>query len=656
MATIEDLQAELARRRNKPATLSLADIQSEIIRRQGEGVPSDILAQAQQRDPSLIPQRQGTEAERFIDPALTLATGAIAEPVAGIIGAATAAIPGTPEGAGAGVADIVREKLTFQPKGVAGQEGLQAFSETVGGAITTTLDAVTQFGRDIGVPEVLLQPVGDVVFEATGSPAAATAAATAPAAIFEFLGLKGLQKLRPGTKLLKPDGRPTKLLENKLDKQGLVFDNLSPEAKAAIPEVAPKRIIPGGKEIVPTSEKVLVEQIKSGAKDNALAGLKVVKDRVVPDDAGIEAVRQGFDAGFVQSAKTASRETKAGMKKMLDIVQRVKSNTRLGLDIRPGNIVGDSLSKRIKFIRGKADAARKELDRMALGKPPAGGPIDLGIEGKAGAASILRGQKVDGAPVIAQLQKSLGDLDIELIDGPNGIPQPVFKGSQISKDRTSQRIIKDVIDLMAEGGRPDALRMHKLKRQLDRMIDFRKKSAGGLTDAGKGVLRDIRTSLNQAIRSVNPDYARVNDIMSSSLTALDDFQKAAGTTIDIFGPGSDAIIGQKMRTLMSNNVGRINLENSVNQLNSVAAGLGAKFGDDIKDLASFANSIEDRFGVAAQTSLKGDIEGVITRAGQQGAKATLVQAVAGKVAKGAEKLRGINDLNAFRAMADILNK
>ena len=591
-------------------------------------IDPDILAKAQAKNPQFIPAPEGDVIDAFVEPALAITSAAPAAIAGGVSGLATAPLVGL-EGA-AEISQNVQEQRTFQPRTERGQAGLRAFGETV----LSGLDSVNQFGRDIGLPESLLQPIGDVTFEGTGSPGLATLAVTAQAALLELIGLRGLQRVRPGSRLLRPDGTPTKLLEKTLDKQGLVFNNLTEQAKDSIPAVAPKRIIPGRKEIVPVSEKILVEQIKSGAKDNALATLKVVKDRVVPDAAGVEAVKQGFDSGFVQAAKSASRETKAGMRKMLDIVQRVKSNTRLGLDIRPGNIVGDSLSKRIKFIREQATSARKELDTIA--------------------STQLPGQRVDGAPVVAQLQKSLGDLDIELIDGPNGVPRPVFEGSQISKDRTSQRIIRDVIDLMAEGGQPDALRMHKLKRQLDRMIDFRKKSAGGLTDAGRDVLKDIRTSLNQSIRAVNPDYARVNDVMSSSLNALDDFQKAAGTTIDIFGEGSNAIIGQKMRTLMSNNQGRINLENSVNQLNSVAADLGANFGDDIKDLALFANSIEDRFGVAAQTSLKGDIEGVITRAGQQGAKATLVQAGVEKVAKGAEKLRGINDLNAFRAMNELL--
>ena len=575
-------------------------------------------------------QDPGVGIRTFVEPALAAVTGAIAEPIAGLSGLVAAPFVGLE-----GAADVVRETqeaLTLQPSSAQGQAGQQA----VGEAIVGTLDAVTQFGRDIGVPESLLQPIGDVAFEATGSPAAGAIASAIPTAIFEFLGLKGVQKIRQGKRLLTPDGRPTKILENTLDKQGLVFDNLSDAAKAKIPEVAPKAIIPGGREATSAAESSLVAQIKSGAKDNALAGLKVVNDKVVPDVSGLEALRQGFDEGFVQAVKTASPESKAGMKKMLSITQRIKGNTRLALDIRPTDVVGSSLSKRITFIRDKANAARTELNKIA--------------------DTQLRGQSIDGGPVTAKLQESLANLDVELIDGPGAAPIPVFKGSLISKDKAAQRAIKDVVDLLSEGGTPDALRFHKLKRQLDNIIDFKKKSAGGLSDAGRNVLKDVRSSLNQAVRGVSDDYARVNDTLSSSLTALDDFQKVAGSSIDIFGEGSAKAIGQDMRGLMSNRKSRVRLENNVNQLNQVAADLGGKFGDDIKDLALFANSIEDRFGAVAQTSLKGELESALGRAGQQGVKATLFQAGVEKAAKGAEKLRGINDLNAFRAMSAVLNQ
>lgn len=594
-------------------------------------IDPNIMANAQAKNPQFIPD-PGVGINTFVEPALSLVSGAIAEPVAGLAGLASAPFVGADK-----AADIVgetREGMTFQPRSAQGKAGQRALGEFVAGGIDAASEAlapIQQASSEVGGGPLFS---GDIAFNLTGSPELATLAETTPTLVAELFGVHALRSIKPGTRLLKPDGNPTKLLENRLDKQGLVFNGLTPEARSSIPEFAPKGLIPSSGDAASSVNEAVKQQIKSGARDNSLATLKVVGDNVVPDKAGLEAVRQGFDDGFVQAVKTASPESKSAMSKMLDITQKVGKNRRAALDSRPTDIVGQALSKRIAFIRNQANDAGKELNEIANTK--------------------LRGQPLDAQPVVTRLQESLSDLDVELIDGANGVPQPVFKGSLISKDRAAQKAIKDAIDLMSEGGAPDALRFHKLKRQLDNIIDFKKKSAGGLSDAGRNVLKGLRASLNDSIREVNPDYARVNDVLSSSLTALDDFQKVAGTSIDIFGEGSAKAIGQDMRGLMSNRKSRVRLENSVNALDKVASDLGATFGDDIKDLALFANSIEDRFGAVAQTSFKGEIESAINRAGQQGAKATALQAGVERVAKGAEKLRGVNDLNAFRAMRDIL--
>jgi hypothetical protein len=198
----------------------------------------------------------------------------------------------------------------------------------------------------------------------------------------------------------------------------------------------------------------------------------------------------------------------------------------------------------------------------------------------------------------------------------------------ISKDKTSQRIINDLVSLMAEGKRPDALRLHKLKRQLDTMIDFRKKSAGGLTDAGKGVLKDVRYELNQTLRNANQKYADTNDTLSSSLTAINDFQKAVGPSIDIFSEGAEKAIGTDLRGLLSNRKTRIKLDNSLNQIDDVASNLGGDFKVNYKDLSVFANGVEDRFGAVAKTSFKGDIESAIRstqEAAERGTSATVTK-------------------------------
>jgi hypothetical protein len=602
-------------------------------------VQSQDLASIEKKDPSSA----GDIAIGALETAATIGTGIIAEPISGIAGIVQASNPFASEGAGARAVEGVRDFLTFQPRTEQGRQALQATGEVL-----------QPIGKAISAVETTL---GDVAFDLTGSPAVAAAAVSTPTLALELIGLKGLKGIRKGTRLVDDTGRPTKALSKALERQGLDFDNLAPQSKELIPVRADPNLIPGG-EVAGQAEKALAAQIKSGARDDALAGLMVVRDQVKADKLGVDAVKQGFRPGFVQSVKTATPATKSKMREMTKTMRRIKKQERLGLDMRPSDVIGSSVTDRMMFVRNKANKARKELDAIARGGSRRPGLVNGGL---AIEKQGLKGKKIDAESVLSTLERSLDDLDVRLVDTPSGVPRAEFSGSLISKDRSSQRVIRDLVDLMSEGGVPDALRAHKLKRQLDIMIDFNKKSAAGLSEAGKGVLKDIRRSLNDSIRAVDKDYARVNDVLSESLGTLGAFDDAVGS-IDIFGKGAEKAIGTKMRSLLSNQQGRVRLENSLDQLEETTKNLKGRFSDDIKDLVMFADGLDDRFGTIARTSLSGQVEQGTKQAarelGRVGARPgeTAFEFGAQVAGSGLEKLRGINDFNAFRAIDDILSR
>jgi len=574
----------------------------------------------------------------------TIASGAIAEPLAGVAGIAQAINPLADAGAGARAVESAREALTYQPKTQEGQEALQATGE-----------ALAPVGEAFSALE---NTMGDFAFEATGNPAIAAAVKTVPTAIGEVISLGALNKLRRGTRLLDSAGNPTKELRTSLDKQGLVYESLTPEAQGMIPTIADKNIINISGEASGAAGKALVEQIKSGGKDDALAGLKVAGDKVVADPLGNNAMKQGYTPGFVQSVKVANPETKAAMRSMTNIMRRIKGSERLGLDIRPSDIVGDVVTDSLKYLKANSIRASKELNAIAKNKLPG---KDINIDG-----------------VLDTFKDSLDELDISVkwpdVDDFDAKPKLSFDGSMISKDKTSQNIINDVVDLLGEKKKPDALRAHNLKRQLDRMLDFNKKSAAGLTDAGKDVAMGLRRSLNSAIRDVDADYARVNDTMSGALTAIDDFQKAAGPSVDIFGAGAEKGVGTKMRGLMSNISSRVNLENAINQLDGTvksqltakgkgvvpfragAAGKLPNVNTDIKTLQMMANALDARFGAVAKSSFQGNIESALNRVVNQGVSQEILGTGAGYIGKKAKQWQGIDDFNAFEAMEDLLKQ
>lgn len=143
--------------------------------RAGDTEAAQLFADRIKRLQLAQPERSlGEQVIGGLETAATIASGALAEPIAGVAGIAQSLNPFADEGAGAEAVKATQEALTYQPRTEAGQESLQATGET--------LKPVGDFFQDIE------SGLGDYAFEKTGSPAFAAAATAAPAAFLELLG------------------------------------------------------------------------------------------------------------------------------------------------------------------------------------------------------------------------------------------------------------------------------------------------------------------------------------------------------------------------------------------------------------------------------------------------------------------------------------
>ena len=135
------------------------------------------------------------------EPALTVASGIVAEPLAGISGIIAALNPLENQGAGGRTVEAVREFFTYDPKTEAGKEGLKSLSE----AVSPVTDAFS------GAEDYL----GDTAYETTGSPAVAAFAKSIPTIGAELLGLaagKGAVKATQKVKARAKQGKIDKSL------------------------------------------------------------------------------------------------------------------------------------------------------------------------------------------------------------------------------------------------------------------------------------------------------------------------------------------------------------------------------------------------------------------------------------------------------------
>ena len=559
-----------------------------------------------------------------LESAGTMLTGAVADPLAKLTDIATTGFSDTEAGNVAG--QQVREAITYMPR----SEGGQAVLGSMGEVLEPVGEAFKYLGEQIkgGVESV------------TGSEKAGEMTKDVLSLIPDVAGVAALTARGPV--ILKQNGRPTPELQQMLEKQGIVYEALTPEAQAAIPDQLPATVAPKS-QTKKASEQAVVTDITAGGKQAGLAEKQVSpKQTLMADPLAQEAVKQGFEPRVVQRVKTATPETRADMDAMLKQYQSFKVG---GTNVRPDVIGGQALVDRIQFIADKANQARTELNQIAKDKLP--------------------GVQVDASGVTSKLDSALDDLGVNVVFA-NGKPVVSYKGSIIEKDPGSQRAINDLIDLMYGGESRiltgseipvSALRVHNLKRQIDALVDYGKKSKDGIPASGENVLKQIRRDLNEVLRQADPDYARVNDVLSTSIKTFDDLGDSVGTKIDIRGASADRGIGQQLRRLFSNTQARIAMEDAIKQVDDVANQFGGNFNNSVYDLALFATHLDKRFGNVAETSLGGVVESAINRSAQaatQGTTATATQMAADFVKRKTNEARGINDYNAMRAMEQLL--
>ena len=153
----------------------------------GRSDPRQLQALREARKRNLLGPTQNAalqEIERrfmsFVEPAATMASAMVAEPVSGFVGLAA-----TPFGSDVATRAInkTQEAMTYQPRTEAGMQGLQSLSNFMA-PVGQAFEGASSF-------------LGDAAFDATGSPALGAAAYSIPTMGLEALGLKAARAI-PG--------------------------------------------------------------------------------------------------------------------------------------------------------------------------------------------------------------------------------------------------------------------------------------------------------------------------------------------------------------------------------------------------------------------------------------------------------------------------
>ena len=245
----------------------------------------------------------------------------------------------------------------------------------------------------------------------------------------------------------------------------------------------------------------------------------------------------------------------------------------------------------------------------------------------------------------AQFQEALDSLRVAYDPATGNVD---FAGSALEGSGGGQA--RDLVKRIAKRLRNDSMDasdVHFTKRLIDQQTAFGT-SEGGLAGEIDRAIKGLRRNLNQVLRDNFDDYARANKTYSSAIGALDDFQQAAGSKLDL---DDVKALGVKARSFTNNNQARAKLINSLDGIQSVLADNKIRFKDDVLTQVNVANALESRFReLQGTTAFRGEIgragRDVITR----GTRETVVDRVAQRV----DQLLGVSDDNAIESLLNIL--
>jgi ribosomal protein L17 len=345
-----------------------------------------------------------------------------------------------------------------------------------------------------------------------------------------------------------------------------------------------------------------------------------------------KAVGQGWDNSFVAWVKGANKPTRQNLKEMVNITKRrVGEMKDFSYNGRPSDVLGKSLKLRLDRVKQVQRQSGKMITKVAKKQ--------------------LQGKTVDMTAPMESFRGKIMELGGRMNDKGElvfGVDSRLF--GQASKAGALKKVYQKIESL---GDVTDAYKAHELKLFIDELVDYGKSSKTGLSANVERLLKGFRAEINTTLQGISPAYDKVNTSYSMTTQALGDFQKAAGSSIDLFGPQADAATGRVLRKLLSNMQNRENLSAAMKQVEDVATQFGGKYADDLTAQAKAVNEIERLFGSFAETSFKGEI----TASGQRIAESpSFRQAGTEAVRLSAKQLRKMrqNETTQIRALEELI--
>lgn len=385
--------------------------------------------------------------------------------------------------------------------------------------------------------ETVSSATGDVIYEWTGSPELAAVAYSLPTLALEVAGVKGAR------------GGITRIKDADLRKA----------QKAALQD--PELKYSGS-----------VAEVKLNKKG-----------QLVEDAAGKRLVENGIRENDAAVITNSTPSTKKQMREMVSIFEQGKGNDILSMSNKTTKPIGVSITNRLQALQSKRRGLGKRLENIVEGEV---GKTEVDIASSLGDINeVLRKEGI--LPRIREGKISLPD---------NWEKGTVFELSSMSPVKRTIEDVYKLFDMKTNTGKTTLKQAHKLKKNLDELIDTAKLAEAGVPS---NVLRNIaamRQKINETLSQVD-SYGAVNSELSEIIGAMEPFSRYLKPGQRWSDAKVSAVVGEAMTALSSNSASAVKLIEDLSALEKMMRARGMSFGDDPRALIQFRQTLLENFNV-----------------------------------------------------------
>jgi hypothetical protein len=322
----------------------------------------------------------------------------------------------------------------------------------------------------------------------------------------------------------------------------------------------------------------------------AVAEVKLDKfGSLVEDKIGKKLVSNGLPENQVSVLTNSNKPTKTLMKNMVTQFEKSKGNDVTAMTSKTTEFIGKSIQNRLVSLNSLRAGLGKRLDSLVnsdVGKKQI--DISSSLEGL---NSLLLAENIrpvlrNGKLYLPKNWEKDTSFDLKTMQGVKKAVEDAYS----------------VIGMGTEAGKTTVKEAHKIKKNLDLLIDASKLSGSGVPDQTIRQIANVRKGVNLKLREVG-EYGAINDDLSTVISAMAPFEKHLKPGQKWENARVADVVGSSMKSLAEESTTAVDLANDLTDLENKMRTLNINFGDDPRALLVFRKTLLDNFNIDPQALL-----------------------------------------------------